>query len=298
MIGKADCQDQQCVEEECDPEECGDERNGPRADNRVCGIDRRPLLPITLALSTVGGAAYMALVQFQLLTEAVPWATAVKVYFLMLYTLTLGCMAYCALCNPGELGRSSASLLNTEESSIEEGPLPRRAHKTWLYKLPVRRYDHYCRWLMNCIGLLNHREFVIMVGGLVSIGLCGCAVDIGLVFYLARQGASWTTSLLLAVHIAYSAMLTTLASPILRLHVGFICRNELANEWKRNDFYVVVGRNGKKTAVNELSDDEFNERFESFEYDKKRNSFDKSGPMNCFMFWCTPRWDPKQLGEF
>ena len=36
---------------------------------------------------------------------------------------------------------------------------------------PIRRYDHYCRWLTNAVGLLNHREFVAML-------LLGCASDV------------------------------------------------------------------------------------------------------------------------
>merc|ERR1719510_1109335 len=97
----------------------------------------------------------------------------------------------------------------------------------------------------------------------------------------------------LFLHLAYSVMLTALAAPILRLHIGFISRNELANEWKRNEFYVITSaRTGKSVPVNDLSDDEFNERFDAFEYDKKRNVYDKNIPSNCWTFWCTPRWTP------
>jgi hypothetical protein len=293
---KGECKDQQCVEEECDPEECGDERRPPKDDNRICGIDRRPLLPVTLAVTTIGGAVHMSLLQFQLLSLAIPYAKFVKAFFVSLYTITLLCMAYCAFCNPGELDNADALLNTDEEGGRRE--LPKRAHQTWLFKSPIRRYDHYCRWLTNCIGLLNHREFVAMLIGLVTIGIVGTLVDLGLIFYLAHEGSGWLSSLLLAMHIAYSVMLTFLAGPILRLHIGFICRNELANEWKRNDFYVVTDENGKKTPVNELSDDLFNEHFEAFEYDKTRNEFDQSGAANCCTFWCTSRWDPRQLGEF
>ena len=68
---------------------------------------------------------------------------------------------------------------------------------------------------------------------------------------------------------------------------------------ERNDYYVLTSaRTGKSVPVKELSDDEFNERFDAFEYDKSRNAFDKDTLSNCWTFWCTPRWAPGQLGEF
>jgi hypothetical protein len=302
-VSNLECQDQQCVEEECDPEECGDEKRPPREDNLVCGIDRRPLLPVLLASSTLTGALHMMVLQFPLLREFFDGAYIIRAFFLVLYAVTLACMAYCALCDPGQLKETTkaaaALMMSDKDGAAEDHPLPKRAHKTWLYKLPIRRYDHYCRWLTNCVGLLSHREFVVMCIGLVSIGVFGGMLDIFLVLLTARQGTAWVTGLFLMLHVTYSMMLTALAGPILRLHIGFICRNELANEWKRNDFYVVTSsKTGLPVPVNDLSDDEFNERFETFEYDKNRNIFDKGCVTNCFSFWCTPRWDPSQSGEF
>ena len=41
---------------------------------------------------------------------------------------------------------------------------------------------------INVIGLLNHREFVIMVGGLLVIGVLGIMVDIWLAILIAEKG--------------------------------------------------------------------------------------------------------------
>merc|ERR1719517_412974 len=110
-------------------------------------------------------------------------------------------MLYRALTNPGELQKDyspppGAALINAKSSSNEcgtdteeDGPdrsLPRRAHKCWQYDQPIRRYDHYCRWLTNVIGLLNHREFLVMVVGLVAIGVFGMALD---TFLLLSMGS-------------------------------------------------------------------------------------------------------------
>merc|ERR1719410_315765 len=242
----------------------------------------------------------------------------IRYSFLALYIVTLLNMAYAALRQPGQLKyephheayarlQEGSGCRLTEDTCHGDGapeeqqdpPLPKWCHKTWQYPLPIRRYDHYCRWLANCIGLLNHREFVIMLIGLVAIGVLGSLLDVFLVIATARETDHWRTSVFLVLHLAYSLILTSLVGPIFRLHVGFISRNELANEWKRHDYYVVTSRQtGKPIAVNELSDDEFNERFDAFEYDKTKNPFDRGTCSNCWAFWCTPRWSRGQLGEF
>mmetsp|Transcript_49647 Transcript_49647/g.115101 ORF Transcript_49647/g.115101 Transcript_49647/m.115101 type:complete len:480 (+) Transcript_49647:72-1511(+) len=310
---KAECQDQQCAEEECDPQECGDENRAPQDERYLCGlVSRRPLLPFGLVTSTITGATHMVLLQFPILREMCDGACLIRVFFLILYAMTLGCMAYCVYCNAGELKRedhrkayarlqqaSGGTPMSGCAAELEDPPLPKRCHKTWQYTLPIRRYDHYCRWLTNCIGLLNHREFIVMVAGLVMIGVSGALLDFFLVITTAREGRHWLVAFFLALHLAYSVILVSLAGPIFRLHVGFISRNELANEWKRNDFYVITNaRTGKRVPVNDLDDDEFNDHFDAFEYDKKRNTFDKDLVSNCWAFWCTPRWTPGQLGEF
>jgi len=232
--------------------------------------------------------------------------------------VTLLFMAYSALWQPGQLKREDqheayARLQQVSGSPSAEDtchgdrapeeqqdpPLPKRCHKTWQYPLPIRRYDHYCRWLANCIGLLNHREFVAMLCGLVAIGVLGFLLDVFLLITTAREIDHWIRTIFLVLHLAYSLILTSLVGPIFRLHVGFISRNELANEWKRHDYYIITSRQtGKPISVNELSDDEFNERFDDFEYDKTKNPFDRGTCSNCWAFCCTPRWSRGQLGEF
>jgi len=319
---KTECQDQQCAEEECDAEECGDEMRAPHNESCCCGISRRPLLPLLLVTSTISGAVHMFMVELPLLQDEFDGLSramqCISYSFLALYMVTLLCMAYAALRQPGQLKREdqheayarlqqgSGSPL-TEDTCQGDGaseeqqdpPLPKRCHKTWQYPLPIRRYDHYCRWLANCIGLLNHREFVVMLTGLVAIGILGSLLDVFLLIATARETDQWRTSVFLVLHLAYSLILTSLVGPIFRLHVGFISRNELANEWKRHDYYVITSRQtGKPVPVNELSDDEFNERFDAFEYDKTKNPFDSGTARNCWVFWCTPRCSQGQLGEF
>merc|ERR1712205_149191 len=125
--------------------------------------------------------------------------------------------------------------LSTEEAR----PLPKRAHQTWQYTRPIRRYDHYCRWLTNCIGLLNHREFVLMCTGLAVIGVVGAIIDAILVYWLAVQGSFGTEWIFIGLHSAYSIALLYLGGPILKIHIGLVRRNELANEWKSNINYMV-----------------------------------------------------------
>merc|ERR1719395_299435 len=120
--------------------------------------------------------------QRPLLRQLIGSSTALTLLIFMLYGVTLITMAYCALCDPGQLQRQDQQarqqLLQEGQSPKQELPMPKRAYKAWLYALPIRRYDHYCRWLTNVIGLLNHREFILMCGGLVSLGISGVCIDI------------------------------------------------------------------------------------------------------------------------
>jgi len=266
-------------------------------------MDRRPLLPFGLIVSTMLGALCMLLKQRPLMKQVMGSSGGLTGIIAVLYAVTLFTMAYCSLCDPGQLQRQDQQarqqLLQEGAYPKQELPLPKRAHKAWLYALPIRRYDHYCRWLTNVIGLLNHREFIIMCFGLVSIGVVGMIVDTVLLLAAACQ-SHWSDMALLLMHFGYSLCVVGLAGPILRLHMGFISRNELANDWKKNTHYVVHSKRipGKVVHVEELSDNEFNERFDSFCYDETRNPWDKGTSANCWSFWCTSRWTPGQLGEF
>lgn len=304
---QGDCEDE-CAEEECDPDQCGDEQRGPDVESRPCGIDTRPLLPIGLVGSTFLSGVCMMLCQLPVINSLIGGFEFVLgmfiAIFLILYLITLGCMLYCIVADPGSLkpeyAQSYAEMVEVQARQGQARPapkMPKRTQKTWLYRQPVRRYDHYCRWVTNCIGLLNHREFFIMVVGINLLSVLCTAIDLVSVIAVFSK-PNWAVRILVLAHLMYSVVILALAAPILKVHFGLVTRNELASEWKRNDYYVVAGRNGELIAVNNLSDDEFNDRFDSFTYDKTRNPWDKGCMFNCRSFWFTPRWQPNQMGEF
>jgi len=302
-------------EDECNEGECGGEDVAPQEDHKIFGMDLRPLLPLLLVLSTLMGAVCMIVLEFPLTKDLFEGAYCVRAFMLLLYAVTIGCMAYCALCDPGQLKQpvednlceASKGLKEADgapdsplSQSSDKGPkAPPRSHKSWLFARPVRRYDHYCKWLANVIGLLNHREFVIMAVGLVAIGVCGSILDLILVIATSREGSHGLREIELIMHLGYSIILAARVSPILSVHIGLISRNETAHEWKRNDYYVINStKTGEEVPVGDLSDNEFNERADSFRYDGKKNEYDHGVAANCWSFWCTPRWNPKQAGDF
>lgn len=311
---KSECEDQQCAEEDMDREECGDETQAPRERQEVCGVDRRPFLPLGFFLATAAAASIMQFYELPLLREYLSGflGSLVSGFLAVTYTGTLLTMFYCAAFDPGQMKRlrvsseqsptSEASPLGSTptEKDLEAGSveLPPRAHKSWLYRRPIRRYDHYCRWLTNVIGLLNHREFFLMLVGLVITGIAGTLIDFALVVVASsRPDHTWFRAFILVAHLTYSVILLVLAYPIFRLHAGLICRNETAYEWKINKHYVFL-RDGQRIAARDVTDEEFDLYLDQFEYDPQRNRFDQGVVQNCWVFWCTPRWVSGELGNF
>jgi len=260
----------------------------------ICGIDERPFFPMALVGSLSLSAVCMLTEQRSFVDEMLGGSQSFLTVFGSLYVFTLACTAYTGLCNPGLMNREDYSRMQAGRME-----LPRRAHKTWLYKRPVLRFDHYCRWVTNVIGLHNHREFMLMCAGLVCIGCLGCLVDAVLLLYLLSQGKLFQLSIY--AHLAYSVYFAKYALEIFRLHVGFVSRNELAKEWKNDDHYVVYDEEtGAAVPVKDLDSDEYNEHFDAnnFEYDETRNPWDRGWQSNCFAFWCNARWPADQRGEF
>ena len=291
-----------CAEEGwLDDDKFGAEDKGPSQDYTYCGVDLKPVLPVALAVSTVLGVLCMLLVQIPMLSRftglSQMWLSAP---FAVVCGIVLGCMAYCAFADPGQVKKTRNTKIGAVGGmDIEEG-MPRRAHKSWQYSRPIRRYDHYCKWLQNVIGLLNHREFVIMVGGLLLIGVLGIMVDIWLAILIAEKGF-FEFEIVVALHLGYSVALLAIDGPIFKIHFGLISRNELAQEWKKNEHYVANNTSiGDNVPVEDLEDDEYNELFDrdAFVYDRTRNPFDNGCFTNCLNFWCQPRWTSDSKGEF
>jgi len=211
-----------------------------------------------------------------------------------LYGVTFGLMTYTALRDPGMINNVMLSRWMSGETD-----LPKRTFNDETCERPILRYDHYCRWINNWIGLYNHREFIVMALFLSIVAFAGILADITLLAFFWHNTAWWQKACLL-LHCAYSLAFAYYVVPIFRKHVGFVSRNELAQDWKSDSFYIIHDAvTGEPIAVNTLEDeDEYNAHFDSFQYDRTRNPWDKGCPKNCGLFWCTPRWADGQLGEF
>mmetsp|Transcript_70060 Transcript_70060/g.130962 ORF Transcript_70060/g.130962 Transcript_70060/m.130962 type:complete len:312 (-) Transcript_70060:223-1158(-) len=255
-------------------------------EGRVPEPDQRHLLPLLLMSYLVFGGAYMIIAAVWVFAECGSPATAIT-FAVVLAVLHVGAilmMTYVACSDPGQL-----------EYPVQKDPL--RSHKTWQYDLPVRRYDHYCRWVTNSIGLMNHRAFFIMLVFLVTLAVLNSLLGIVLILAsLVKQ--LWFFAILGIGHLTGSLVFGYYVLPIFRLHIGFISRNELAYEWKEDLFYVVKDvKTGKPVWVGDLDAETFSEKYDDFLYDKTRNKWDRGCNDNCYAFWCTSRHDD-QMGEF
>lgn len=242
----------------------------PSQNYTFLGVDFKPILPVALATSTVTGAICMFLVQIPMVSSFTSLSQeALLAGFAGIYLVTLTCMGYCCFADPGQIKETH----NMTDADIEAG-LPHRARQSSRYPRPIRRYDHYSDWLQNVIGLLNHREFVMMVGGLVLIAEACILVDLPLLV-LAKKGLM--SQIIVILHLAYSITLISIFGPILRMHFGLVSRNEMAHD---------------------LEDETKEFHRDASKYVRSRNPFDNGCIMNCCNFWCQPRWFAQAEGDF
>lgn len=293
------------AEEKSDSEE--EEEKGPSQDYICCGVDLKPFLPLTLAVSTVIGGMCVLFFQIPMICGLTSMSHSFLVWVCsVVYGVTLSCMTYAAWADPGQLKAEKKSRNVEVGADIERGmpSIPLRAQHSFQYDRPIRRYDHFCKWLNNAIGLLNHREFILTLGGLMCIAVLGIVVDMCLAFFvITKKGVveSAQTEIILGSHLAYSLILLKLVFPVLKIHVGLISRNEMGKEWKNHWHYVANATSmGDNVYVHHLDDDEFNDLLDSgsFIYDPARNPFDKGCLVNCCTFWCQARWTADAKGEF
>mmetsp|Transcript_80145 Transcript_80145/g.217011 ORF Transcript_80145/g.217011 Transcript_80145/m.217011 type:complete len:366 (+) Transcript_80145:37-1134(+) len=257
----------------------------------IFGIDKRPFFPTVLIVSLLWSMC-MTWLQSWVIADLFGGAFRCNTFFLVVYILTIGAALNTSLSNPGLMSEEQFRKWQDGQTSI-----PMRAHKHWLYRRPVQRFHQYCRWVTNCVGLRNHRSYMIMLLGFVTTAVADTIVDLILVPVHFVSG-TWTAEFLCLLHLCYSIYFAWYSAPLLRQHTAFIMRNELTQEWKRDDYYVVVGPTGEKIAVTDLDAEDYNRLFDEFEYDSSRNPFDKGWVDNCISFWTRSRDDPDEWGEF
>lgn len=259
----------------------------------ICGIDKRPFFPTVLLISLLWSMGMTGL-QSEVVTQICGSTTRCNIFFLTIYLGTIGCALYTSLSDPGLMEEEQFKKWQAGQVS-----LPLRAHKHWLYKRPVLRFHQYCRWVTNCIGLRNHRSYMMMLVGFVTIAVVDAVVDFILVAANFFNSGGFIIGFLLLLHLLYSVYFAWYAGPLLRQHVNFVMRNELTQEWKRDEYYIVRNEfTGEKVWVNDLDTEDYNRLFDTFEYDQERNSFDKGVSNNLMSFWLTSRWDASEWGEF
>eukprot|EP00438_Fugacium_kawagutii_P002938 Skav203249 [mRNA] locus=C9179937:1014:1771:- [translate_table: standard] len=81
--------------------------------------------------TTLIGALHMLMIQFPIIRDELSWGYVVRACFLCVYVLTLGCLVYCVLCDPGKLPvKEMEAFVQTHAS----GELPRRNELANEYK--------------------------------------------------------------------------------------------------------------------------------------------------------------------
>jgi len=258
------------------------------------GMDKRPFFPSVLITSLLWSmcmtSSQVAIMQ-DLFGSAVHW----NLLFTLVYVTTIGSMVYTATANPGMMNDATF-----QEYQASGGSKPKRAHKHWFYKRPILRFHQYCKWVTNCVGLKNHRSYMTMLIGFVVLSVLDIFLDIlHVLASLYQNDFGQFRDAFIVLHLAYSMYFAWYTIPLLRMHTGFVMRNELTQEWKQDDFQVVYARlTGEPIWVNDLDQEEYDELIDRAVYDARRNPWDKGWKHNCWVFWFTSRSDPQNVGEF
>ncbi|XP_025899029.1 palmitoyltransferase ZDHHC3-like [Nothoprocta perdicaria] len=155
---------------------------------------RDPCGPLCLLLTylSVAYADYVVLahVLLQPAFRGSPWCPVHAVAFNVVVALLLACHARAVLADPGVVPLAGTAMdfselrsLRKAERSNEDWTVcnrcetyrPPRAHHCRVCHRCVRRMDHHCPWINNCVGELNQKYFIqfLFYTGLASVYAAG-----------------------------------------------------------------------------------------------------------------------------
>lgn len=123
-------------------------------------------------------------------------------------------------------------------------PRPERAHHCVLCGVCVMRYDHHCPWINNCVGLLNHKYFLLLSVYTWLTGLLVLLTTLPLLPCCLRavcreshpdvhEGMTVTAAVLVLLLVGVGVFATLLLGQVVRTHLPLALRNMTTVE----DFY-------------------------------------------------------------
>ncbi|CAH1779830.1 unnamed protein product [Owenia fusiformis] len=129
------------------------------------------------------------------------YSTINGMIFLFGCFLAISSHARCMLSDPGAVPRGNATKENIMKLGLQEGQVvykcpkcisikPERAHHCSVCRRCIRKMDHHCPWVNNCVGENNQKYFVLFTLYIFIISVHAMAISVQ--YFITCVGSDWS----------------------------------------------------------------------------------------------------------
>ena len=155
--------------------------------------------------------------------------------------------------DPGSVPKGNASQENIKSMNLQPGQIvikctkcfsikPERAHHCSVCQRCIRKMDHHCPWINNCVGETNQKFFVLFTFYIASISLH--AMVMAFIHFVKCVNSNWSigysftppATIIFIVTLIFEALLFFIFTMVMFwTQMNSICENETGIEQLKNE---------------------------------------------------------------